>query len=167
MILFAFNRGGSTEHQGANRLRNGIRRFADHLIYPPKPLEKPEVIIPTEQSKIDRLKKIDLAKTKWENEFKAIDYVGVLCGAKPWDMTDRKVRSIICLSIGQEGRKMYARRVPHTDVEALSTIKLSEQLETTFIRTRNITYDRFLLFTRGQKKEQTVEQFHLALFEIA
>ena len=74
---------------------------------------------------------------------------------------------MIFLSIGHERRKKYARRFPHTDVDTISTKELWEQLEITFIRTRSITYDRFFLLTIKQRKQRTVEQFHLALRELA
>ena len=58
---------------------------------------------------------------------------------------------------------MHTRTNPHVNVERLTTKELWDQLEAIFIRPRNITCDRYLLLTRKQKKDETVEQFHLAL----
>ena len=62
---------------------------------------------------------------------------------------------------------MHARKFPHTNVEAKTTMELSEELEQTFIRPRNVTFDRYLLLTRKQPRGETMEQFHLALRSLA
>ena len=82
-------------------------------------------------------------------------------------MADRKAKSLIYLSLGIEGRKMHARKFPHTNVEAKSTMELWEELEQTFICPRNVTFDRYLLLTRKQHRGETVEQFHSALRSLA
>ena len=46
-----------------------------------------------------------------------MDTIGVLCSDKPLDMTDRKAKSLIYLSLGIKGRKMHARKFPYTNVE--------------------------------------------------
>ena len=93
--------------------------------------------------------------------------MGVLCGDKPWDMADRKVKSLIYLNLGVEGRKMHGRKFPHTNVETKTTKEIWEELETTFIRPRNVTFDRYLLLTRRQQRGETMEQFHSALHSLA
>ena len=107
------------------------------------------------------------AMAKWKNECNHIDRIGVLCGDKPWDMEDRKAISLIYLSLGIEGRKMHARKFPHTKVEAKTTMELWDELEQTFIRPRNVTFDRYLLLPRKQHRGETMEQFHLALRSLA
>ena len=96
-----------------------------------------------------------------------IDRIGVLCGDIPWDVADRKVKSLLYLSLGMEGRKMHSRKFPHTNVEAKSTKEIWEELELTFIRPRNVTFDRYLLLTRRQQRGETMEQFHSALRSLA
>ena len=96
-----------------------------------------------------------------------IDQIGVLFGDKPWDVADRKVKSLLYLSLGMEGRKMHSRKFPHTNVEAKSTKEIWEELELTFIRPRNVTFDRYLLLTRRQQRGETLEQVHSALRSLA
>ena len=43
-----------------------------------------------------------------KNECNQIDRIGILCGDKPWDMANRKAKSLIYLSLGIGGRKMHA-----------------------------------------------------------
>ena len=62
---------------------------------------------------------------------------------------------------------MHTRNNPCVNVERLTTEEFWDQLEAIFIRPRNITDDRYLLLKRKQKKDETVEQFHLALIELA
>ena len=54
-------------------------------------------------------------------------------------------------------------KFPHTNVETKTTMELWDELEQTFIRPRNVTFDRYLLLTRKQHREETMEQFHSAL----
>ena len=107
------------------------------------------------------------AIAKWKNECNQIDKIVVLCGDKPWDMADRKAKSLIYLSLGIEGWKMHARKFPHTNVEKKTTQEKWEELELTFIRPRNVTFDRYLLLTRRQQRGETMEQFHSALTSLA
>ena len=66
-----------------------------------------------------------------------------------------------------EGRKMHSRKFPHTSVETKTTKEIWEELKLTFIRPRNVTFDRYLLLTRQQQREETIEQFHSALRSLA
>ena len=118
------------------------------VIYPPEPVEEQPVQNPTQTMERERMTRYNQAVAKWKNECNHIDRIGVLCGDKPWDMADRKAKSLIYLSLGIEERKMHARKFPHTNVEAKSTMELWEELEQTFIRPRNVTFDRYLLLTR-------------------
>ena len=137
------------------------------VIYPPEPVEEQPVQNPTQTMERERMTRYNQAVAKWKNECNHIDRIGVLCGDKPWDMADRKAKSLIYLSLGIEGRKMHARKFPHTNVEAKSTMELWEELEQTFIRPRNVTFDRYLLLTRKQHRGETMEQFHSALRSLA
>ena len=74
---------------------------------------------------------------------------------------------MVYLTIGIEGRRMHTRKYPHTNVENITTLQLWEELELTFIRPRNVTFDRYLLLTRRQQKGETMEQFHSALRSMA
>ena len=92
---------------------------------------------------------------------------GVMCGERPWNMCDRKCVSLLYLSIGTEGRRLLTQKFPHDNIYDLTTLKLWEMMETAFIRPRNITIDRYVFFSRKQKKGETVEQFYSILKELA
>ena len=62
---------------------------------------------------------------------------------------------------------MHARKFPHTNVENKTTQEIWEELELTFIRPRNVTFNRYLLLTRKQQRGETIEQFHSALRSLA
>ena len=117
--------------------------------------------------KRERLTRYHQAIAKWKNECNQIDRIGVLCGDKPWDMAARNANSLIYLSLGLEGRKKHTRNFPHTIVENKTTQEIGEELELTFIRPRNVTFDRFLLLTRKQQREETMQQFHSSLRSLA
>ena len=144
-----------------------LREKPTAVIYPPEPAEEPPVNNPTQTMERERLTRYHQAITKWKNECNAIDRVGKLCGDKPWDMADMKVKSLINLSLGVEGRKMHGRRFPRTNVETKITQEIREELEITFIRPSNVTFDRCLLLTRRQQRGETMEQFHSALRSLA
>ena len=57
-----------------------------------------------------------------------MERIGVLCGDKPRDMADKKAKSLIYYSLGIEGRKMHARKLPHTNVETMLTQEIWEGL---------------------------------------
>ena len=144
-----------------------LREKPTSVTYPPEPAEEPPVNNPTQTMERERLTRYHQAITKWKNECNVIDRVGVLCGEKLCDMADRKVKSLIYLSLGVEGRKMHGRKFPHTNVETKTTQEIWEELEITFIRPRNVTFDRYLLLTRRQQRGETIEQFHSALRSLA
>ena len=62
---------------------------------------------------------------------------------------------------------MHARKFSHANVETKSTMELWDELEQTFIRPRNVTFDGNLLLTRKQHRGETMEQFHSALRSLA
>ena len=137
------------------------------IVYPPEPVKEQPVNNPTQKMERVRLTRYSQAVAKWKNECNLIDRIGVLCGDKPWDVADRKAKSMVYLTIGIEGRRMHTRKYPHTNVENITTLQLWEELELTFIRPRNVTFDRYLLLTRRQQTGETTEQFHSDLRSLA
>ena len=70
-------------------------------------------------------------------------------------------------AIGTEGRRLLTQKFPHDNIYDLSTLKLWEMMKIAFIRPRNITFDRYVFFSRKQKKGEKVEQFYSILKELA
>ena len=81
-------------------------------------------------------------------------------------MCDQKCVSLLYLSIVTEGRRLLTQ-FPHDNINNLTTLKLWEMMEIAFIRPRNITFGRYVFFSRKQKKCETVEQFYSILKELA
>ena len=86
---------------------------------------------------------------------------------RPWNLWDQKGVSLLYLSIGTEGRRLLTQKFPHNNIYDLTTLKLWEMMKITFVRPRNITFDRYVFFSRKQKKGETVEQFYSILKELA
>ena len=72
------------------------------MTHPPVPIEEPAVYGSNATSERERLTRN--AKNRWEYECKIRDYIVITCGDKPWDLVDIKVRTLIYLNIGHEGR---------------------------------------------------------------
>ena len=106
-------------------------------------------------------------KLQWDLKCKKITEAGVLCGERPWNLCDQKCVSLLYLSIGTEGKRLLTQKFPHDNICDLSALKLWEMMEIAFIRPRNITFDRYVFFSRKQKKRETVEQFYSFLIELA
>ena len=53
-------------------------------------------------------------KIYWENECKTIEFRGPYVDRYPWDEADTKIKSLLYLSIGQEGTRQYHQNNPHT-----------------------------------------------------
>ena len=52
-------------------------------------------------------------------------------------------------------------------MDILTTVELWQIMESTFIRQRNITFDRYILFTTKQSKEESIEHFFGKLKELS
>ena len=91
----------------------------------------------------------------------------VLCRERPCHLCDQKSVSLLYLIIGTEGRRLQTQKFPHDNIYDLTTIKLWKMMETAFIRPRIITFDRYVFFSRKQKKGEIVEQFFSILEELA
>ena len=133
------------------------------MTYPAEPTYEP----PTENETQAQHRERDLRNNKrnvdWDNECKQIQFKGPTVDGIPWDEADLKVRSLIYLSLGTEGQRIYQQRFPHSDIERITVFELADELSLSFTQPRNITYDRFLLFTCKQKTNEKLESFHCRL----
>ena len=85
--------------------------------------------------------------------------IGIMCGDKPWIQADRKTISILYLSLATEGRRIIYSKNPHRKMDTLTTVELWNIMESTFIRQRNIIFDRYMLITTKQSKGESIEHF--------
>ena len=90
-----------------------------------------------------------------------------MCGYKPWTQADRKTVPMLYLSLGTEGRRIACSRNPHLKKDILTTVELWNIMEATFVRQRNITFDRYMLLTTKQSKGESIELFVGRLKELS
>ena len=91
-----------------------LREKSTAVIYPPPPPPPPRTRRGTtgtqpNSNNGERLSRYNQAVAKWKNDCNIIDRIGVLCGDKPWDIADKRAKSMIYLTIGIEGRRMHTR----------------------------------------------------------
>ena len=139
----------------------------EHVLLPPEPAYEDAVDNPTAQSERDRRTRNEQAKTAWKIQCQRVMTIGVLCGDKPWKLCDRKASSLMYLSLGMEGRRVFNSKNSTINLETISTKDLWDVLNTTFIRIHNITFDRYLFLTRKQQKGEPIEKFYGHLKELS
>ena len=80
---------------------------------------------------------------------------------------DKKVRSILYLALGAEGKRVFAQKHPRVKVIGISFKEFFELLEAAFIKPTNITLERYKLLSRKQKDKESYKQFWSALSDLA
>ena len=139
----------------------------ENVILPLEPAYEDAVENPTAQSERYRRTRNEQAKTAWKNNCQRIIAVGILCGDKPWKLCERKASSLMYLSLGTEGRRIFNSKNSTVVLDEISTKNLWDVLNTTFIRIHNITFDRYLFLTRKQQKGEPIEKFYGHLKELS
>ena len=119
---------------------------------PSEPKYKMAIEDATEETERDRQIRKSQLKLQWDLKCQKITEASVVCGGRPWHLCDQKCVSILYLSIGIEGRRLLTQNFPHDNIYNLTTLKLWEMMEIAFIRPRNITFDRYVFFSRKQEK---------------
>ena len=89
------------------------------------------------------------------------------CENRPWDLCDQKCVSLLYLRIGKESRRFLIRKEPHAVISELTTTEVRTIMEAAFARPRKITFDRYLLFSRKQKRERVQSSFSSTFKESA
>ena len=79
---------------------------------------------------------------------------------------DKKVRSILYLALGAEGKRVFAQKHPRVKILAISFKEFLDVLETAFIKPTNITFERYILLSRKQKDRDSCERFWRALSDL-
>ena len=75
--------------------------------------------------------------------------------------------SLLYLIFGTEGRRLLTQIFSHDSIYDLSTLRLWEMMERDFIRPRNITFDRYVFFSRKLNKGETVEHLYSIMKELS
>ena len=85
--------------------------------------------------------------------------VDTLLGGLAVEAAERKVVSVLFLSLGTIARKTLVDRYPDMVVAAVPLQELLTNCMNVFARIRNRTLDRFQFFSRKQKQDETLKQF--------
>ena len=126
---------------------------------PLEPIYESTITGSSAQSERERLARNAQLKMNWKNRCQKQMEIGSMCGDKPWTQADRKTESMLYLCLGTEGRRIVCSRNPHLTMDILTTAELWNIMEATFIRQRNITFDRYMLLTAKQSKGESIEHF--------
>ena len=119
------------------------------------------------QSERERLARNAQLKTDWETRYQKQMEIGIMCGDNPRTQADLKKVSMLYLSLGTEGRRIICSTNPHLKMDILTTVEVWNIMESTFIRQRNITFDRYMLLTTKQSKQESIEHFFGKLNEFS
>ena len=80
---------------------------------------------------------------------------------------DKKLRSILYLALGNEGKKNFGQKFMRVKVLQISFKEFWENLSIAFVRKINLTFERHKLLNRKQRDRELLEQFWGALAEMA
>ena len=78
-----------------------------------------------------------------------------------------KIRLCKYRSLGTEGKRIICSRNTHIRMDPLTTIELWRIMDQVFIRTRNITVDRYMPVTTKEIKRESIEQYYEELKEMS
>ena len=126
---------------------------------PLEPIYENTITGSSAQSERERLARNAQLKMNWENQCQKQREIGIMCGDKSSTQADRKTVSILYLRLGTKGRRIICRRNPHLKMDILTTVEHLNIMESTFVRQRNITFDRYMLLTTKQLKGESIEHF--------
>ena len=144
-----------------------LKRPPTTVTNPPELVYKEPVKTHTRETERDRKIRNQQLKATWQNRCKKIDEIGILCDDKPWEHCDQKEAWLLYLCIGTEGHRVFKSKNPHFLIKKESTKELRRVMEEFFMKTRNITYYRFVFFSSKQQKGDSVESFYGRLIEQA
>ena len=137
------------------------------VTYPPKPIYEEAVENRTQATERDRKIRNQQLKVNWQNRCTKIEEIGILCGDKPWGTCKQKSISLLHLSIGTDRRRIFKSKHPHFQIEKQPFNELWQAMQDSFIKVRNIIYDRFVFYSCKQQKGESVESFYGRLVEQA
>ena len=147
-----------TSCEKRNHLEFLLKRPSEEVDYPPKPNYKKLDENHTQTTQQDRKVQNQQLKVNWQFWLKKIEEIG--CGDKPWEKSDQKTTSLLCLCIRTKGHRISEIKHPPFIIETESTQNLRKAMEHSFIKACNITYYRFVFLVTKQHKRDLVESFY-------
>ena len=134
---------------------------------PLEPIYEETIMGSSAQSERERNVRNAQQKKNWQNKCQRLIEIGIMCGDKPWSLVDRKIVSLLYLSIGVEGRRILNCKNPQIMIDTLSTADFWKIVEGAFIRPRNIPFDGRVFLITKQLRGETVKHFYGKLKELA
>ena len=80
-----------------------------------------------------------------------------------YNKVQKRLNSRLFLALGTEGKKKFVQKKPHIEISKIEFREMVRLAKVSFEKTRNITYERYRLFTRTQESGETLESFDAAL----
>ena len=80
---------------------------------------------------------------------------------------DNKLKSQLCLALGREAQKCFSHKNPETRILDINFADFWDLLKTTFTVTTSLTYERYKIFGRRQKDDESLHKFQETLSELA
>ena len=102
--------------------------------YPPEPTYEEPVENHMQATERDRKLRNQQLKVNWQNRCKKTDEIGILCGDKLREISEQKSKSLLCLSIGTEGRRTFKSKHPHFLIEKQPFKELWQSIEDSFTK---------------------------------
>ena len=93
--------------------------------------------------------------------------VKALLGNMPEEAANKKVVSMMFLSLGESGRKMFRDKYPETSIWTLKATDMLNNCHSCFHLERNRTLDRHIFLSRKQLSTESLQQFWHALNGLA
>ena len=72
---------------------------------------------------------------------------------------DEKLRSILSLSLGSEGKRIFTQKNPRVKILAISFTEFWTLIDAAFNKPPNTTFEKYKLLNRKQKDQEYYEQF--------
>ena len=80
-----------------------------------------------------------------------------------YNEVQKRLTSRLFLALGTEGKKKFVQKHPHIEISKIQFREMVRLAKVSFEKTKNITYERYGLFTSSQESGETLESFHAAL----
>ena len=80
-----------------------------------------------------------------------------------YDEFQKRLTSRLFLALGTEGKKKIVQKNPHIEISKIEFREMVRLAKVSFETTKNITYERYRLFTNTKESGETLEFFHAAL----
>ena len=136
------------------QLENLLNDTSIAVSYPLEPTYEEPVESHTQATERNRKILNQQLIVNWQNRCKKVDGIGILCGHIQWGICEQKSTSLLYLSIGTEGRRIFKNKHPHFLIEKQPFKELWQTMDDYFTKVRNNRNDFFVFYSCKQQKER-------------